>query len=235
MLITRPALLSGALLLTSASAGVVAGELPTSAAQQQAEPGQEKKQEVKVVKRVEPDYPVEASRAGVEGKVVVAATIETTGEVSDARIVSGHRLLNQAAIDAMKQWRFSNTYKGPVTLEITFDFHESGQADTPSLTRESISEGGAVKPVHQVDAVYPDEARRAGIQGKVIVDITVDEQGAVIEARVKSGPEELRQAAVDAVREFRFSNALEKKVLATMTFNFVLGKDEKEKTRKPQA
>lgn len=235
MSISRTALLSTTLLLTSASAGVLARELPTSALRQQAEPRQEKKQEVKVVKRVEPIYPIEANRSGVDGKVVVAATIETTGEVSDARVVSGHQLLNQAAIDAMKQWRFSNTYDGPVTLEITFDFNNSPPKNVASSTPDSKSEDGAVKPVHRVDVAYPDEARRSGVQGEVIVDITVDEKGAVIEARVKSGPEALRQAAIDAVREFRFSNTLQKKVLATMTFNFVLGKDEKEKTRKPQA
>jgi protein TonB len=80
-----------------------------------------------------------------------------------------------------------------------------------------------VKPVKRVDAIYPEEAKRAGVQGEVIVDITIDEKGAVIEARVKSGPEALRQAAIEAVRQFRFSNVLERNVLATMTFNFVLG------------
>lgn len=235
MLRTRTAFLAGAMLLTSSSAGVLAWELPTGASRQQTKPNQEKKQEVKVLQRVEPVYPAEASRAGVEGKVVVAATIETTGEVSDARVVSGHRLLNQAAIDAMKQWRFSNSYDGPVTIEITFEFHETTQPDAVSQTPDSKSEDGALKPVHRVDAVYPADARRMGVEGQVIVDITIDEKGAVTEARVKSGPETLRQAAVDAVRQFRFSNALEKRVLATMTFNFVLGKDEKHKTRKPQA
>lgn len=223
MLRTRTALLAGTLVLTSASAGVLARELATGASRQQAEAKQQKKTEVKVVQRVEPVYPAEARRTGVEGKVVVAATIETTGEVSHARVVNGHRLLNQAAVDAMKQWRFSNTYDGPVTLEITFDFHEGAQADASSRTRDSKSESDTVKPVKRVDAIYPEEAKRAGVQGEVIVDITIDEKGAVIEARVKSGPEALRQAAIEAVRQFRFSNVLERNVLATMTFNFVLG------------
>lgn len=235
MLRTRTAFVAGALLLTSASAGGFGRELTADASWQTAEAEQEKKQEVKVVHRVEPVYPGEARRTGIQGKVVVAATIETTGEVSDARAVSGHRLLNQAAIDAMKKWRFSNTYDGPVTLEITFEFHESTPTDDSSRTPDSKSPDGVVKLVHRVDAVYPEEARRAGVQGEVIVDIAIDEKGAVIEARVKSGPDALRQAAVDAVRQFRFSNAVEKTVLATMTFNFVLGKDEKEKARKPQA
>ena len=226
------AFLVGSLLVASAPVEVLAVRL-LGASQQQAEPKQEKKQEVKVLRRVEPIYPDEANRAGVEGKVVVEATVETTGEVSYSRVVTGHRLLNQAALDAIKQWRFSNTYDDPVTLEITFDFHQ-GTQQTPQPP-QSKSEDGAVKPVHKVDAIYPEEAKRKGVQGEVVVEITIDENGTVTDAHMKSGPELLRQAAVDAVKQFRFANSLESKVMATITFNFVLGgKDERGKRKKPQ-
>lgn len=179
------ALLVGSLLVASAPGEVLAVRL-LGASRRQAEPRQEKKREVKVLQRVEPIYPDEANRAGVEGKVVVEATVETTGEVSYARIVTGHRLLNQAALDAIKQWRFSNTYDDPVTLEITFDFHQGAQQ--ASQPPESKSEVGSVKPVHKVDAIYPEEAKRKGVQGQVVPEITIDEKGTVTDARVKSGP-----------------------------------------------
>jgi TonB family protein len=89
--------------------------------------------------------------------------------------------------------------------------------------------------VHKVDAIYPEEAKRKGVQGEVVLEISIDEKGKVTGARVKSGPEPLHQAAVDAVKQFRFENSLETKVLATVTFNFVLGgKDDREKPKKPQ-
>lgn len=226
------AFLVGSLIVACAPVEVLAARLLV-ASQRQAEPRQEKKREVKILRRVEPIYPDEANRAGVEGKVVVEATVETTGEVSYARVVTGHRLLDQAALDAIKQWRFSNTYDDPVTLEITFDFHQGAQQ--PPKRPESKSEDSAVKPVHKVDAIYPEEAKRKGVQGEVVLEISIDEKGAVTGARVKSGPEPLHQAAVDAVRQFRFANSLETKVLASITFNFVLGgKDESGKTKKPQ-
>ena len=45
-----------------------------------------------------------------------------------------------------------------------------------------------------------------------------------MEARAVSGNDVLRQAAVDAAKQFRFSNDLRAPVAATLTFNFVLGK-----------
>nr|AIA14204.1 Gram-negative bacterial tonB protein [uncultured bacterium] len=99
--------------------------LVTVAQDKSAPQQQEKKPELKVLEKAGAEYPDEARRAGVEGKVVVEVTVETSGEVSLARVVTGHRLLNQAAIDAAKLWRFSSTYDGPVTLTLTFEFKDS--------------------------------------------------------------------------------------------------------------
>ena len=190
---------------------------------------QEKKPEIKVVEKVGAEYPDEARRTGVEGKVVVEVTVETNGEVSIARVVTGHRLLNQAAIDAAKLWRFSNTYDGPVTLNLTFEFKDSDNPAPPEQAKE-----GDIKVVHKVDAVYPEEAKRKGVEGNVILEITINEKGEVADARVKSGDELLSKAALDAMKQFRFSNSLQKTVLATMTFNFVLGDKDKAAPKKPQ-
>jgi len=48
--------------------------------------------------------------------------VNDTGEVTDARAVSGNDMLRQAAIDAAKQFRFSNNVHKPVTATITFNF-----------------------------------------------------------------------------------------------------------------
>jgi len=70
--------------------------------------------------------------------------------------------------------------------------------------------------------VYPEEAKRQRIHGEVAVEIHVDENGRVTDARAQSGHEVLRKPAVDAARQFRFSNDLKAPVAATLTFNFVL-------------
>src|SRR5215510_2053189 len=77
---------------------------------------------VKVIKQVAPDYPEEAERAGVEGNVVLEVTIEKNGEVSLTKVIRGDKLLQQAAVDAVKQWRFTNDENAPVTIQLTIAF-----------------------------------------------------------------------------------------------------------------
>jgi TonB family protein len=56
--------------------------------------------------KVPPVYPIDAKKAGVSGAVVLQATIGTDGSVKDLRVVSGPEMLQQAAVDAVKQWRY---------------------------------------------------------------------------------------------------------------------------------
>jgi len=53
-----------------------------------------------------PVYPAIAKAAGIEGVVVLAATIAKSGTIENLRIVSGPVLLEQAALDAVKSWRY---------------------------------------------------------------------------------------------------------------------------------
>jgi TonB family protein len=62
--------------------------------------------------------------------------------------------------------------------------------------------------IHSVPPVYPQAARSAGIAGVVELEVTVDEEGNVTEVIYKSGPAMLRQAAIDAVRQWRYEPAL---------------------------
>jgi len=58
--------------------------------------------------------------------------------------------------------------------------------------------------VHMVKPAYPVEAKKKGIEGLVRIDLTVNTKGEVTKATVVSGPEELREAAVTAVRQWRY-------------------------------
>jgi TonB family protein len=64
------------------------------------------------IKRVEPVYPDVAKAAGAQGSVTVQVVIDEQGNVASARAVSGHPLLQQAAIDAARQWVFKPTIVG---------------------------------------------------------------------------------------------------------------------------
>jgi protein TonB len=51
-------------------------------------------------------YPLQAQQAHVEGTVVLSAVIGKDGSVQSAKVVSGPPLLTQAAVDAVKRWRY---------------------------------------------------------------------------------------------------------------------------------
>jgi protein TonB len=83
--------------------------------------------EPRVISLVPPVYPRLASRARVSGRVVLEAILTAEGTVDEIRVISGHPLLVQAAIDCVKQWRYEPTYLNgipvPVVLTATVNFH----------------------------------------------------------------------------------------------------------------
>jgi protein TonB len=55
---------------------------------------------------VKPYYPPQARQAKIEGTVVLLAVIDKDGSVRDVQVKSGAPLLAQAAIEAVRQWRY---------------------------------------------------------------------------------------------------------------------------------
>ena len=68
-----------------------------------------------------PVYPPEAREARVQGVVIVEATISPTGEVSDVEVLRPVPLLDEAAVAAVRQWRYEPTLVGgePVAIVMT--------------------------------------------------------------------------------------------------------------------
>lgn len=100
----------------------------------------------------------------------------------------------------------------------------------PSGKMAPIRVGGRVrppKPIVQVKPEYPTLARQARIQGQVQIDAVLDEQGNVIEMHVVSGPPLLYQAALDALRKWKYEptylNDQPIAVQMIVTITFVLG------------
>lgn len=100
----------------------------------------------------------------------------------------------------------------------------------PVVDDAPIQVGGAVKrpePIHQPQPRYTEVARRANVQGVVVLQATIDERGNVTDVRVLRGlPMGLDQAAIDAVRMWRYKPATlhgrPVKVYFSLTVNFQL-------------
>ena len=65
------------------------------------------------------------------------------------------------------------------------------------------------KLIKSVNPVYPEMARRAGLQGQVLVAFIVTREGRVVEPQVLKGPEIFRAAALEAVSQFLFEPAMQ--------------------------
>lgn len=62
--------------------------------------------EPKLVYRAIPVYPLNAKEAGIAGDVVIKTTIDQKGSVVDMHVISGPLMLRQAALDALRRWKF---------------------------------------------------------------------------------------------------------------------------------
>ena len=75
---------------------------------------------------VAPVYPPVAQRARVQGVVILEAVIDAQGRVASVHVLRSIALLDQAAVDAVKQWRFTpallNAEAVPVVLTVTVNF-----------------------------------------------------------------------------------------------------------------
>jgi protein TonB len=82
--------------------------------------------EPKKLKDIKPTYPDIAKQARVQGIVILECTISPQGKVTDVKVLRGIPLLDQAAVDAVKQWVYTPTLLNgvpvPVIMTVTVNF-----------------------------------------------------------------------------------------------------------------
>ena len=75
---------------------------------------------------VRPVYPADAMAARVQGVVICEIVIDTTGHVSDVKVLRSIELLDAAAVEAVRQWEFEPTWLNgmpvPVIMTVTVNF-----------------------------------------------------------------------------------------------------------------
>lgn len=109
-----------------------------------------------------------------------------------------------------------------------------GDSDRPVAgSDEPFRIGGGIRPPAKIvnaDPVYPPEAREARVQGVVIMEVTLSPTGEVSDVEVLRSVPQLDEAAVAAVRQWRYEPTLVDgepvPILLTVTVNFMLRDDE---------
>jgi protein TonB len=73
------------------------------------------------IRNPNPSYPTEAVQQGLEGRVILSVTIALSGKVTKVTVTEscGHKSLDQAALDAVRRWRFSPATRGGKPVEWT--------------------------------------------------------------------------------------------------------------------
>jgi TonB family protein len=228
----------------------------------------------KLIKEVQPIYPAEVRKAGIEGTVIIEATTDAYGRVASARILRSVPALDQAALDAVRQWNYEpmvvNGVPRPVVFTVTIRFkldEPAGKVERSETTGVGGEEGGvsggvaggvaggveggvegrvggqeyeefvkdAVRIVgdlrpptlqKEVAPVYPEVARQARVEGTVILEVGTNETGEVEVAKLLRSIPLLDQAAVDAVKQWKYEPFLlegkPRKALFTVTVRFQL-------------
>ena len=126
--------------------------------------------EKKIVHQVPPVYPPQIGNKRMTGSVVLRIVIAQDGSVEQVFPVSGAPVLLQAAIDAVKQWRYTPTtlngqpIKVDTTAEVSFDAAASNPAEDASKLQTQTdpwTESETVTPADlEKELGDPDPAKR---------------------------------------------------------------------------
>lgn len=168
-----------------------------------------------------------ANKSAEQSHPAVESSVAATSTVAESRPApnSAGSLLSDAAMKAhplSSQRGISSPGDAPVLSIETGSSHDARglasigspriavppppAAATPKA-QTPVHIGGAIKQpklIHSVLPVYPFAARQANIQGDVVIDTRIGPNGSVANMKVISGPTMLRQAAVDALRRWKY-------------------------------
>ncbi len=138
----------------------------------------------------------------------------TQADLAPAPLFLKKRHLKQRVVSILKEVRMSRTkmisaLAGGLGIlaaacwfvTATFPLAAAPQSDAAGVT---INLGGGTV-LHRAPVDYPEAARAKGVQGDVTLEVKLDSTGNVSDARVLSGPEELRKPALESVLQWHFT------------------------------
>jgi TonB family protein len=173
-------------------------------------------------------YPVAAREKKIQGLIVETIIVTETGDAEIASVPKVDPILAQAIEDAVKKWKFKPVIVDgkavPVISKITFNFVLDNESQAtngvvaaiapanafPQIVKgsKSIADGVQVYLLKSTKPKYPRAAKKAHIEGTVILGAMIGKDGIPYNLRVVSGNPDLAQAAIDAVKQWRYKPVL---------------------------
>jgi TonB family protein len=189
---------------------------------------------------VDLSYPAEALAARVTGTVVVRVTTDASSRVVEAEALSGPAILRPAVVANVRQWTLPPP--GPRTDILVYRFEIDNARcndDSRSLFRlvhrnlaliTACTAPGRAQVLFPPDDVlvasygtvprYPRIAKGTLTAGVVVLDLSIDANGRVTEARVLNGERFLTETALDHARTWRVRPTSERRGLVVYEFTF---------------
>ena len=170
---------------------------------------------------VNPIYPPDAKANRIQGAVVIEVIIGKDGTIQNINSVTGPDMLQESAIEAVRQWIYKpyllngqpTEVQSTITVNYTLgptdpdDQNDEASAITPKKIGGSVS---APVLIYSVQAEYSPQAKADKINGKVLINLWVNEQGLPSHVHVLRGlGEGLDEKAVEAVKQYKFNPAME--------------------------
>jgi len=147
----------------------------------------------------------------VAGNVSLRIVIDTKGNVSEAKALGGPAELFPAAEACARTWKYENPPSAPLTKTVMLRY-ESRDCPGAESTRGELQFSWGLRdrfnhPVAYVQGqeppppAYPDEERKAGITGRIVLSVPLNADGTVKEIRVMQGlSPRLDKAVMDSTK-----------------------------------
>lgn len=161
----------------------------------------------RLIRKENPSYPKEARKQNLQGNVTLAVTIEENGRIGNATVISGDRILGDAALKAVHKWRFEpfmqEGHAISVQQNLVFDFvlgQKAAELESPlpepklvhppirlfpaqsgpNVTNGVYRVGGGVSPpraLYSPMPEYSEKARKAKYQGTCVLSLILGSDG----------------------------------------------------------
>lgn len=168
-------------------------------------------------------YPELAAQAGIEGRVIIQFVVDEQGAVRTPKVVRGVGSgLDEAALNAVENATFlpgkqrGEPVKVKMSLPVTFKLPGNGEdapagADRPDSDTEAGRDVTMPELIGGLESIqqrlrYPENAWQARVEGRVIIQLTIDKEGFVTDAEVIRGAGHgLDEEALRVGRSARFT------------------------------
>jgi TonB family protein len=185
-----------------------------------------------LMKKAEPQYSEEASKARLAGTVLLQVTVGADGKARDIKVLRSLGLgLDESAVAAVSAWEFAPGAKDgqpvsvQVRIEVNFRPLEKEQKDRWRVTRAEFPlQYGSLRPVIE-KAVAPRVAAGAN-SATATATFNVDERGEAVDVHIdKSSDDEWSRDVTDAIGEWKFIPGSKngKPISVSCTMDFVRG------------